>query len=76
VTNQPCPTCEGPTRETTDMICKTCLTSYAPDSWPWWTISGDELMKMLYRVQRGDDPGVVYLEAYVNSDREDYRREP
>jgi hypothetical protein len=72
--DRPCPTCEGATRETTDMICRTCLRSYAPESWAWWTIVGDELMKMLYRVQRGEEPGLVYMEAYANSDHEDHRR--
>lgn len=69
--NQPCPTCQGPTRETTDMICRTCLTSYSPKSWAWWAIAGDELMKMLYRVQDGADPANVYTEAYANSRHED-----
>jgi len=68
--NRPCPTCQGPNRQTTDMICRTCLTSHSPESWAWWTIAGDELMKMLYRVQNGDEPGIVYTEAYVNSDHE------
>jgi hypothetical protein len=71
--DQPCPTCEGSIRETTDMICRTCLRSYSPESWAWWTIAGDELMKLLYRVQRGEDPGIVYTEAYVNSNHEDHR---
>lgn len=62
-----CPGCQGPIRETTNMICLVCLTSYAPEWWPHWVIAGDELMKMLYRVQRGDSPSVVYMEAYANS---------
>jgi len=29
----PCPTCSGPSRETVGMVCQTCGTDYAPDSW-------------------------------------------
>ena len=38
----------------------------------WWTISGEELMNMLKRVHLGEDPGLVYTEAYINSDITDY----
>jgi hypothetical protein len=36
----------------------------------WWTIHGDDLMRMLLRVAAGDSPDVVYLEAYANSTHE------
>jgi hypothetical protein len=38
----------------------------------WWTISGADLLDMLRRAHAGEDPGVVYAEAYVNSDVTDY----
>lgn len=36
----------------------------------WWTISGDCLIEMLRRVAAGEDPDLVYAEAYANSDHE------
>jgi hypothetical protein len=36
----------------------------------WWTISGPALLRMLRRVAAGEDPEMVYVEAYVNSDRD------
>lgn len=36
----------------------------------WWTISGEELMALLQRVKTGEDPEMVYMEAYANSDHE------
>lgn len=35
----------------------------------WWIIDERELLQLLYRVRDGDDPDVVYLEAFVNADR-------
>ena len=36
----------------------------------WHVISGEQLLEMLRRVQAGEDPDLVYLEAYVNAERE------
>lgn len=38
----------------------------------WHVIHGDSLMAMLRRVAAGEDPEMVYLEEYVNAEREDY----
>lgn len=32
----------------------------------WWTISGEGLLKMLRRVQAGEQPSLVYAEEYAN----------
>lgn len=32
----------------------------------WWTLSGDDLLRMLYRVSDGENPDMVYMEAYAN----------
>lgn len=37
----------------------------------WHVISSDDLLTMLRRVQAGEDPEFVYLEEYVNADRDD-----
>lgn len=34
----------------------------------WWSISGEELMKLLRRCHAGEDPDMVYMEQYVNAD--------
>lgn len=36
----------------------------------WWSIAGDELLDMLRRCHHGEDPDLVYAEAYANSDIE------
>ncbi len=36
----------------------------------WWTLNGAELLDALWRAHDGDDPGVVYVELYANSDME------
>lgn len=36
----------------------------------WWTISGTSLLDMLRRAHRGEDPDLLYAEAYANSDHE------
>lgn len=36
----------------------------------WWTISGEGLLDLLRRVAAGEDPDLVYAEAYVHSDHE------
>lgn len=33
----------------------------------YWAIAGEVLLDMLRRVERGEDPDLVYAEAYVNS---------
>lgn len=33
----------------------------------WWSISGEDLMAMLRQVADGEDPDIVYAEAYANS---------
>lgn len=42
------------------------------DALGWWTISGADLMDMLRRAHAGEDPDLVYAEAYANSDVTDY----
>lgn len=39
----------------------------------WWTISGKAFLDALRRAAAGEDPDLIYLEYYVNSDGEDYR---
>lgn len=39
----------------------------------WWSISGDDLLAMLRRVANGEDPDMVYAEAYANGAREDHK---
>ena len=36
----------------------------------WWVISGEDLQKMLYRVQNGEDADTVYIEHWANSGHE------
>jgi hypothetical protein len=38
----------------------------------WWTISGEDLLAMLRRAYDGEDPDLLYAEAYANSDVTDY----
>lgn len=38
------------------------------DGSPWWVINGDELLAALIRCHGGEDPDLVYLELYANSD--------
>jgi hypothetical protein len=33
----------------------------------WWCICGSELLSMLRRCSNGEDPDLVYAEAYANS---------
>jgi len=39
----------------------------------WHTMSGEFFLACLRRVAAGEDPDLVYLEAYANAEREDYR---
>lgn len=36
----------------------------------WWSLSGASLMEMLRRCAVGEDPDLVYAEAYANSEHE------
>lgn len=35
----------------------------------WWAISGDDLLILLRRAYAGEDPDLLYAEAYANSER-------
>ena len=37
----------------------------------WHVISSDDMLRLLRRVAAGEDPEMVYLEEYVNAERED-----
>jgi hypothetical protein len=37
---------------------------------PWWAIHNDEILKMLYRVRDGEDPDMVLMQEYANSQSE------
>lgn len=39
-----------------------------PVKWAWWSINGEALMQMLQRVKNGEEPFLVYAEAYANSE--------
>jgi hypothetical protein len=36
----------------------------------WWTLSDESLRAMLRRVADGEDPDMVYMEMYANSEHE------
>lgn len=36
----------------------------------WWVIAGDDLLDLLRRAHEGENPDLLYAEAYVNSDHE------
>lgn len=36
----------------------------------WWVIHGGDLLTYLRRTHAGEDPDLVYAEAYANSDHE------
>jgi hypothetical protein len=36
----------------------------------WWVISSETLLDALHRVAAGEDPDLVYLEEYVNAERQ------
>lgn len=36
----------------------------------WWSISGEAILAMLYRVANGEDPELVYVEFFANSEIE------
>lgn len=33
----------------------------------WWVVSGEDMLDMLRRVERGEKPEMVYTEMYANS---------
>ncbi len=36
----------------------------------WWTINGADLLAAMRRAHDGDDPNLLYLELYANSETE------
>lgn len=34
----------------------------------WWTICGEDLLDLMRRAAAGEDPNMLYAEAYANSD--------
>lgn len=36
----------------------------------WWVIRGEEILAMLRRVEAGENPDLVFTEAYANSEVE------
>lgn len=51
---------------------KCVVTGHAIDGeaadWGWWAISGQAIMAALNRAHAGDDPELVYVELYANSE--------
>lgn len=39
----------------------------------WWVIAGENLLTLLQRAHAGEDPDILYAEAYANSDIEQPR---
>jgi hypothetical protein len=37
----------------------------------WWAIPGDELLDLLRRAHAGEDPDLLYAEAYANGEGDD-----
>lgn len=42
----------------------------------WWAISDEALTAALHRAHNGDDPEIVRLELYANSDTEQIEGDP
>jgi len=36
----------------------------------WWAISGEAILELLKRAHAGEDPDLLYIEAYANSEVE------
>lgn len=36
----------------------------------WWCVTEDDLLAMLRAVANGEDPDIVYAEAFANSDHQ------
>lgn len=43
--------------------------------WGWWSINGEQLMIMLQRCHDGEEPFLVYAEAYANAEVERHGRD-
>ena len=41
------------------------------ESLGWHVISGERLMELLRRAHDGENPDLIYIEEYVNADREE-----
>lgn len=41
----------------------------------WWCIAGEDLLVMLKRAHDGEDPDMVYAEAYANSEVERFGKD-
>jgi hypothetical protein len=44
------------------------------ESLGWWAISGEDILDLLKRAHAGEDPDMLYIEAYANA--ESVRVEP
>lgn len=44
--------------------------------WPWHVIYGKDLMRLLKRASEGENPGLIYLEEYVNAEKKSYTPDP
>jgi hypothetical protein len=42
-----------------------------PSDLGWWTISGEALLDLLRRCHDGEDPDLVFAEAWANCERDD-----
>lgn len=40
-----------------------------------WVLEGTSIMEMLERAHKGEDPYMIYLELYANSDIKEYQTE-
>lgn len=38
----------------------------------WWTIHGDDIMSMMERAGKGEDPELIYMEYYANSEHHSF----
>lgn len=48
----------------------TDLPSGQSNSLGWWGIAGSELLDLLRRAHAGENPDLLYAEAYANSEHE------
>ena len=49
-------------------VCVTC--GWAPTPERWHVISGERLQELLRRAHAGENPDLIYIEEYVNANRE------
>lgn len=52
------------------MTDKPLLREEQPAPLGWWAISGDQLLALLRRAAAGENPDLLYAEAYANSEGE------